>query len=122
MKDSIQLSILLTTHTKSEHFNALLEKVLSFTSPMLEIIIINDAEDVVTTQFIEREAKKSANSRVYIYEHSEPVGRGGSLNEALLKAYGCMIWNPLRSDRMCDSTMVDEFLRLGGYTTAYGIQ
>src|SRR5690625_7892049 len=83
MKDSIQLSILLTTHTKSEHFNALLEKVLSFTSPMLEIIIINDAADVVTTQFIEREAKKSANSRVYIYEHSEPVGRGGSLNEAL---------------------------------------
>src|SRR5690625_7984617 len=99
MKDSIQLSILLATHTKSEHFNALLEKVLSSTSPILEIIIINDAADVVTTQFIEREANKSANSSAYIYQHSEPAGRGGPLSEALRKRSGSRIWAPLRSDR-----------------------
>jgi len=121
MKDSIQLSILLTTHTKSEHFNALLEKVLSFTSPMLEIIIINDAADVVTTQFIEREAKKSANSRVYIYEHSEPVGRGGSLNEALLNASGSLIWAPLRADRLNESLMVEAVRRFGGDPAAFWV-
>ena len=99
---------------KSEHFNALLEKVLSLTSPMLEIIIINDAADVVTAQFIEREARKSANSRVYIYEHSEPVGRGGSLNEALLNASGSLIWAPLRADRLNESLMVEAVRRFGG--------
>lgn len=121
MKDSIQLSILLTTHAKSEHFTALLEKVLSFTSPMLEIIIINDAADVVTTQFIERKARKSANSRVYIYEHSEPAGRGGSLNEALLNASGSLIWAPLRADRLNESLMVEAVRRFRGDPAAFWV-
>src|SRR5690625_3484289 len=88
---------------------------------MLEIIIINDAAHVVTTQFMVTEANKSANSRVYIYVHSEPVGRGGSLNEALLNASGSLIWAPLRADRLNESLMVEAVRRFGGDPAAFWV-
>lgn len=121
MKDSIQLSILLTTHAKSEHFTSLLEKVLSFNAQRIEIIIINDAADVVTTQFIERETRKSANKRVYIYEHEQPIGRGGSLNEALVNASGTLIWAPLRADRVNESLMVEAIRRFKADPAAFWV-
>jgi glycosyltransferase involved in cell wall biosynthesis len=110
MKDSILLSVIVTTHAKAEHFNELLEKILGFKSSRFEIIVINDGADVVTQQFIERAAKKSDNDRVYIFDHEEPAGRGSSLNEALVHASGSLIWAPLRADRLNES-LLNEALR-----------
>ena len=121
MKDSVQLSIILTTHAKSEHFTSLLEKVLSFSAQRIEVIIINDAADVVTTQFIDRETRKSTNKRVYIYEHEQPVGRGGSLNEALVNASGSLIWAPLRADRVNESLLVEAIRRLKADPAAFWV-
>lgn len=110
MKDSILLSIIVTTHAKTEHFNALLENILGFQSSRLELIVINDGADVVTQQFIERAAKKSGNDRVYIFDHEEPAGRGASLNEALVHTSGSLVWAPLRADRLNES-LLNEGLR-----------
>lgn len=121
MKDSVQLSIILTTHAKSDHFTSLLEKVLSFTTQKIEIIIINDAADAVTTQFIERATRKSENSRVYIYDHEQPIGRGGSLNEALVNASGTLIWAPLRADRLNESLMVETIRRFKADPAAFWV-
>jgi glycosyltransferase involved in cell wall biosynthesis len=110
MKDSILLSIIVTTHAKSEYFNALLENILAFQSSRFELIVINDGADVVTQQFIERAAKKSGNDRLYIFDHAEPAGRGASLNEALVHASGSLVWAPLRADRLNES-LLNEGLR-----------
>jgi glycosyltransferase involved in cell wall biosynthesis len=110
MKDSILLSIIVTTHSKTEHFNALLENILAFQSSRFELIVINDGADVVTQQFIERAARKSGNDRVYIFDHEEPAGRGSSLNEGLVHASGSLVWAPLRADRLNES-LLNEGLR-----------
>ena len=110
MKDSILLSIIITTHAKTEHFNALLENILALQSSRFELIVINDGADVVTQQFIERAAKKSGNDRVYIFDHEVPAGRGVSLNEALVHASGSLVWTPLRADRLNES-LLNECLR-----------
>lgn len=110
MKDSILLSIIVTTHAKTEHFNALLENILAFQSSRFELIVINDGADVVTQQFIERAAKKSDNDRVYIFDHAEPAGRGASLNEALVHVSGSLVWAPLRADRLNES-LLNEAIR-----------
>jgi len=110
MKDSILLSIIITTHAKSEYFNFLLENILAFQSSRFELIVINDGADVVTQQFIERAAKKSGNDRLYIFDHAEPAGRGASLNEALVHASGSLVWAPLRADRLNES-LLNEGLR-----------
>lgn len=111
MTDSIQLTIILTTHAKNDHFNVLLENVLQFKSSRYEIIVINDSADVVTAQFIESEIRKSDNGRVYIFEHDDRVGRGASLNEALVNASGSLIWAPLRADRVNESLLDDSIRR-----------
>ena len=111
MKDSIQLSIILTTHAKSNHFNTLLSDVLQFSGKRIEVIIINDSSDVVTSQFIEREINQSSNEKVYLFEHSAFKGRGTSLNEALVHASGTLVWAPLRADRLNESLLHEAIRR-----------
>ena len=110
MKHSVQLSIILTTHSKSEYFHTLLADVLSMDNKNLEVIIIDDSNDVVTSQFIERAINKCENERVYLYTHEKSTGRGPSLNEALIHASGSLLWTPLRADRL-NETLLNEAIR-----------
>ena len=111
MKDTIQLSIILTTHAKEDHFNDLLSEVLQFKGGKYEVIVINDGSDPVTSKFIEREISKSENDRVYLYEHSQYKGRGTSLNEAILQAEGSIIWAPLRADKLNEGLLTEAVNR-----------
>ncbi len=97
MTDNIQLSIILTTHAKNKHFNALLNNILQFEHGKFELIVIDDAADPVTSQSIQKGIAKSDNERIYLFEHNESKGRGTCLNEALTHASGTMIWAPLRA-------------------------
>jgi glycosyltransferase involved in cell wall biosynthesis len=110
MKHSTQLSVILTTHAKSEFFHTLLADVLAMMNKKLEVIIIDDSRDVVTSQFIEREVNKCENEKVFLYTHEKSTGRGASLNEALIHASGDLIWAPLRADRL-NETLLDEAIR-----------
>ena len=111
MKDTVLLSIILTTHAKEQHFNELLSDVLQFKAGSCEVIIINDGSDVVTSKFIEREISKSSNERVYLYEHQQLRGRGISLNEAVLQAEGSLVWAPLRADKLNEGLLAEAVNR-----------
>tara|TARA_R100001143_G_scaffold63588_2_gene72781 strand:+ start:27639 stop:29960 length:2322 start_codon:yes stop_codon:yes gene_type:complete len=121
MKDTIRLSIILTTHAKEHHFNELLSEVLQFKSGNYEIIIINDGSDVVTSKFIEREISKSENERVYLYEHSQYRGRGISLNEAILQAEGSIVWAPLRADKLNEGLLAEAVNRFASEAAAFWV-
>lgn len=121
MKHSIQLSIILTTHAKNEHFNALLANVLGFDHSRLEIIIVDDSADVVTTQFIERELGKNDYERVYLFTHEESKGRGASLNEALIHASGSLLWAPLRADRLNEALLAEAIRRFKADPAAFWV-
>ncbi len=121
MKNSIQLSVILTTHTKSNYFNNLLEKVLQYENRKFEIIIINDAADPVTAQAIEREVKKAENDRVYLFEHEKHAGRAASLNEALVHASGSLMWAPLRADRLNESLLSESVRRFKADPAAFWV-
>lgn len=121
MKDSVRLSIILTTHAKEHHFNELLSDVLQFKSGNYEIIIINDGSDVVTSKFIEREISKSENDRVYLYEHSQRRGRGISLNEAILQAEGSIVWAPLRADKLNEGLLAEAVNRFASEAAAFWV-
>ncbi len=121
MKDTVRLSIILTTHAKEQHFNELLSDVLQFKSGNYEVIIINDASDVVTSKFIEREISKSDNDRVYLFEHSRSRGRGISLNEAILQAEGSIIWAPLRADKLNEGLLAEAVNRFVSEPAAFWV-
>ncbi len=121
MTDSIQLSIILTTHAKSNHFNSLLSDALKFNGNQFEVIVINDAVDVVNSRFIEREVNQSGNDRVFLYEHPEPKGRGLSLNEALVHASGSLVWAPLRADRLNESLLNEAIRRFKADPAAFWV-
>lgn len=121
MKDTVRLSIILTTHSKEQYFNELLSEVLQFKRGNYEVIIINDGSDVVTSKFIEREISKSDNERVYLYEHSKFRGRGISLNEAILQAEGSIIWAPLRADKLNEGLLAEAVNRFMSEHAAFWV-
>jgi len=121
MKNTIQLSVILTTHARSSYFHTLLEDLLKFEQKGVEIIIINDAADVVTSQFIAREIDKSTNDHVYLYEHEAPIGRGASLNEALIHANGMLVWAPLRADRLNESLLAEAIRKFKADPAAFWV-
>ena len=121
MTDSIQLSIILTTHARSRHFNALLNNVLAFEHGKFELIVIDDASDPVTSQAIQKEIAASANDRVYLFEHDESKGRGACLNEALVNASGTMVWAPLRADRLNESLLKEAVRRFKADPAAFWV-
>lgn len=121
MKDTVRLSIILTTHAKEQHFNELLSEVLQFKSGNYEVIIINDGSDLVTSKFIEREISKSENERVYLYEHSKVRGRGISLNEAILQAEGSILWAPLRADKLNEGLLAEAVNRFVSEHAAFWV-
>ncbi len=121
MKDTVRLSIILTTHAKEQHFNELLRDVLQFKAGSYEVIIINDSSDVVTSKFIEREISKSNNERVYLYEHNQFRGRGISLNEAVLQAEGSLVWAPLRADKLNEGLLAEAVNRFVSEHAAFWV-
>lgn len=121
MTDSIQLSIILTTHTKSKHFNALLSEILQFEQGKFELIVVDDASDPVTSQAIQKEIGKSDNERIYLFEHHESKGRGTCLNEALMHASGTLVWAPLRADRLNESLLKEAIRRFKADPAAFWV-
>lgn len=121
MTDTIQLSIILTTHTKSKHFNALLSDILQFEHGKFELIVIDDASDPVTSQSIQKQIAKSDNDRIYLFEHDEAKGRATCLNEALTHASGTMIWAPLRADRLNESLLKEAVRRFKADPAAFWV-
>lgn len=121
MADSIQLSIVLTTHARSSHFNPLLEKILAFNQGPFELIIIDDSSDPFISQSIQKEVAESDLERVYFFEHEQSSGRGNSLNEALTHASGTMVWAPLRADRLNESLMKEAIRRFKADPAAFWV-
>ena len=121
MADSIQLSIVLTTHARSSYFNPLLEKILAFNQGPFELIIIDDSSDPVISQSIQKGVAESDLERVYFFEHEQPSGRGNSLNEALTHASGTMVWAPLRADRLNESLMKEAIRRFKADPAAFWV-
>ncbi|NBC25303.1 MAG: glycosyltransferase, partial [Bacteroidetes bacterium] len=121
MADSIQLSIVLTTHARSSYFNPLLEKILAFNQGPFELIIIDDSSDPFISQSIQKEVAESDLERVYFFEHEQPSGRGNSLNEALTHASGTMVWAPLRADRLNESLMKEAIRRFKADPAAFWV-
>ncbi|TVQ67831.1 MAG: glycosyltransferase [Balneolaceae bacterium] len=119
MKQPVQLSVILTNHGDPIHFNSLLSDLLRFENGRFEVIIIQDGSDTVLSKFIDSEIKKSSNERVFLYEHSRPLGRGSSLNEGLMHAEGAYIWAPLRAERLNESLLLEAMQRFKSDPAAF---
>lgn len=119
MAEPIQLSILLTTHSKPEHFEQLLNNCLALRSEKIEIVVINDGSDRKITQFTDTTISKSNNNRVFLFEHDDPVGRGLSLNEAIIQATSHLLWAPLRADRLNESLLIESIRRFKSDPAAF---
>lgn len=115
----MQLSIILTTHTPETHFESLLQNILSIASPYVETIIINDAASPAMANWIHSGIEQSQNERVFLFEHTDPAGRGLSLNEALIQASGSFIWAPLRADRFNITLLLETLQRLKSDPAAF---
>lgn len=107
MVHSVQLSILLTTHSELPEFEKLLDQVLKLQSPKIEVIIANDAADSFTTNLIQSAIARSKNSRVFLFEHEQPAGRGLSLNELLIQATGTYIWAPMQAVNLQENRLIN---------------
>ncbi len=110
MQDKVQLSVILTTHARKVHFKDLLTKTTEFSIPGIEIIVINDAADIETSQFIHQTLNTANSDRVYLFEHESYIGRGNSLNEGLIQSTAPLIWAPLQADRLNES-LLSEAIR-----------
>ncbi len=118
MQDKVQLSVLLTTHAQKPHFRELLTKTTEFRIPGLEIIIINDAADIETSQFIHQTLNTASGERIYLFEHDSPSGRGNSLNEGILQSTAPLIWAPLQAERLNESLLSESIKRYKSDPTA----
>ncbi|MDZ7718394.1 MAG: glycosyltransferase [Balneolaceae bacterium] len=121
MTDTIQLSIILTTHAREKHFSSLLNSILAFEHGKFELIVIDDASDPVTSQAIQKKIAASDNDRVYLFEHEESKGRGACLNEALVQASGTLVWAPLRADRLNESLLKEAIRRFKADPAAFWV-
>ncbi len=119
MSGKPNLSVLLTTHTKFEHLEFLLQSLLRFQKPEYEIILVNDDADTEAAEALRTMIRISDDERVYFFEHQSKYGRGQSLNEALLQASAPLIWAPLRADRLNESLMSDTIRRFKSDPAAF---
>lgn len=111
MSGTVNLSILLTTHTEKAHFDALLLSLTRINHPGVELIIINDAAGEQLSQFIQQVLSDSKNEQIYYFEHDSETGRGNCLNEGLTQASGMFIWAPLKAQRINESLLIEGIRR-----------
>jgi len=102
---SIQLSALLTTHLPERQLIEILDALLKISSNSIEIVIIDDATSKELSDTLKTEIGKQDNDLVFLFEHSQPSGRGNSLNEALTHSSGKFIWAPERADRFNENLL-----------------
>jgi len=119
MSGKPNLSVLLTTHTKFEHLEFLLQSLLRFQKPEYEIVLVNDDADTEVAEALRTMIRISDDERIYFFEHQSKHGRGQSLNEALLQASAPLIWAPLRADRLNESLMSDTIRRFKSDPAAF---
>ncbi|MEX2368586.1 MAG: glycosyltransferase [Balneolaceae bacterium] len=113
------LSVLLTTHTQPAYLEQLLESLLTFQSPSLEIIVVNDAADSPVTRSIEELFKTYPHQRSFLFDHPKSQGRSVCLNEALLHSQGSLIWAPLRADRLNEELLTEAVKRISADPAAF---
>lgn len=113
------LSVLLTTHAKTTHLEQLLKSLLTFQSPSLEIIVINDDAGNAASQAIEKLFETYPHDRSFLFDHPKSQGRSVSLNEALLHSQGSLIWAPLRADRLNEELLTDAVKKISADPAAF---
>lgn len=105
-------SILLTTHTKPEQLEALLDALLGFELSDSEIILVNDNAERSHVRAIELLLDMYPNNNVQYISHQKSWGRAKSLNQALSLSSGSLIWVPLKADRLNKNLLMSAVKRM----------
>ncbi|MEX2601790.1 MAG: glycosyltransferase [Balneolaceae bacterium] len=108
MVKSPNLSVLLTTHARQSDLLPLLESLLGFETPRLEIIVVNDAAEPNYAESVRQKLSHHPERLTYLLEHETGQGRGFSLNEALSHVTSNLIWAPLRAERLNEQLLSES--------------
>jgi GT2 family glycosyltransferase len=114
-------SILLTTHTKPEQLEALLDALLGFELPDSEIILINDNAERSHVRALELLLDMYPNNNVQYITHKKSHGRARSLNKAITLSGGSLIWAPLRADRLNKNLLRSAIKRMSEDQAAFWV-
>ncbi len=100
MPEQPLLSVLLPTGEQPDPFLSMLQLLLEFRLPEVELVIIHDGVEDALDREIRQLLDHHPDDRHFYLEHPQSHGRGRSLNEALGYASGQFVWSPLRADRL----------------------
>jgi GT2 family glycosyltransferase len=114
-------SILLTTHTKPEQLEALLDALLGFELPDSEIILVNDNAERSHVRALELLLDMYPNNNVNYITHERAWGRSKSLNQALSLSNGSLIWAPLRANRLNRDLLRSAVKRMSEVQAAFWV-
>jgi len=116
-----QLSVLLTTHIPVDNLEQILSSILHVEKPTMEIIIIDDAAGDDTRELVQQHVTSSANERVFLLQHDNPIGRGNSLNEALIQATGMFVWAPVKAQSFNEKLLREALRRFYSNPAAFWV-
>jgi GT2 family glycosyltransferase len=114
-------SILLTTHTKPEQLEALLDALLGFELSHSEIILVNDNAERSHVRALELLLDMYPNNNVQYITHQKTWGRAKSLNQALSLSSGSLIWAPLKADRLNKDLLRSAVKRMSENQVAFWV-
>jgi glycosyltransferase involved in cell wall biosynthesis len=94
MSQKPQLTVLLSFQNQRDEIESCLTSLYELETIPFELIIIDDASTDGSEQAILSLLDYYKHEQTFFFEHSRPMGRGNSLNEALQQAGSDIIWAP----------------------------
>lgn len=107
-----KLSVLLSFQNQRNVVESTLTALLELEMLPIEIIIIDDASTDGTTQAIQSLLDYYQHPHAFFFEHSQPSGRGSSLNEALLQSSSSLIWAPESIQKLREEQLTEALSAL----------
>lgn len=102
------VSIVIPTYNRKKSLERLLKSILSSTYKRIEIIVIDDASEDGTLEYI---TQRFNNSKVSIYRNKMNLFAAGSRNEGIKRARGKLIFF-IDDDNVVDKKMIESMVEI----------
>ncbi|NGP87326.1 glycosyltransferase [Fodinibius halophilus] len=106
------LSVAIVVHNQRDVIEATLTSLYELNDIPIELFLIDDGSTDGSKDAIESLLDYHQHEQTFYYSHSKPVGRGNSLNEAILQCNAPLFWAPETIGSINEKQLAQQLRRL----------
>ena len=108
------LTVAIVVQNQNDVIESTLTSLYELSDVPLELYIIDDASTDGSDEIIQSVVDYYQHDHTFYFDHSQAVGRGQSLNEALLQRSTSLFWAPLSIHEIDENQLINSLDRIKG--------